>query len=248
MPQALIAQLSDLVLTTETDLADTDAICRLIEQHKLEPEFLLHFERDMLHLCKADAKGRFDKQQTALNVASVIRRAGSATELHRACLGGTAGDSMQVLDLFAGWGMDAFALAASGATLTCVEFQPAMVALLRDATRRVAPQVSDRLSVTQGDALAFLQAQQSNVFDVVYLDPMFPARNKGALPNKNLQWLAQLTADDARTDSVTLDVLINMALSKANKQVVLKRRRKDPVVGTPDRQIAGSSVRYDIYS
>ena len=45
-----------------------------------------------------------------------------------------------------------------------------------------------------------------------------------------------------------VDSLVEAALGKVSKQVVLKRRRKDPVVGEPARQVSGSTVRYDIYT
>ncbi len=244
IPASLIAELPGLKLVTEVDIADATTLRKVIQQHELEPDFLLNFERDQLLLCRADEKGRFDKQRIALEASAVGRRVGSSTELHRACLGGNAGDRVQVLDLFAGWGMDAFSLAAAGARVTCVEQQPAMVALLRDAMRRVHADISQQVKIVHGDALGFLGALRSGELDVIYLDPMFPSRNKGALPSQRLQWLAQLTAGDL----VAIDTLIEIALSKAKKQVVLKRRRKDPIIGVPGRQISGSSVRYDVYN
>lgn len=244
IPEALLSQLPGLVVTTEVDVTETAAVRELIQTHELEPDFLLHFERDELLLCKADAKGRFGTQRVSLDTSAVVRRKTSSTELHRACLGGNADAQVKVLDLFAGWGMDGFALAAAGAEVTCVELQPAMVALLRDATRRIHTDVARRVKVVHGDALGFMHGLRNGEMDVIYLDPMFPSRNKGALPNQRLQWLAAFTAGD----SVPVDTLIEAALSKANKQVVLKRRRKDPVIGAPARQVSGSSVRYDIYT
>ena len=239
---ALLAELPGLVVATDVDMANLSALGTLMQQHALETDFLLLFERDELVLCRADAKGRFGKHRIALDTSAVVKRASAVTELHRACLGARGG-SVRVLDLFAGWGMDAFALAAAGARVTCVEMQPAMVALLRDATRRIQADIAERLTILHGDGLSYLSAQNAQEMDVIYLDPMFPARRKGALPNKRLQWLAELT----RGDSVALAPLLELASTRARKQVVLKRRRNDPVIGSPVRQLSGSSVRYDIY-
>jgi len=244
IPDRLLAQLPGLVLTTEVAITETNAVRELMQQHQLDTDFLLLFERDELLLCRADKKGRFGNQRISLDTSALARRQAGATELHRACLASNPGAAVQVLDLFAGWGMDGFALAAAGARVTCVELQPAMVALLRDATRRVHADVSAQVEVVHGDALGFLAGLGSAAMDVIYLDPMFPARNKGALPNQRLQWLAEL----ASGDSMPVDTLLEAALGKAKMQVVLKRRRKDPVVGAPQRQVSGSSVRYDIYT
>jgi len=240
---SLLADLPGLLLVSDVRVTDTDAIRALMHRHKLVSDFLLYFERDALMLCRQDEKGRFGKQKTALNASELVRRAADTTELQRACFAGKASATVQVLDLFAGWGMDACMLAAAGAGVTCVELQPAMVALLRDVTRRVEARVAQRLTVVHGDALSYLDALRPGQADVIYLDPMFPSRNKTALPNKRLQWLAQLTS----SDTVALDALIDKARVKTRDKVVLKRRRKDPVIGTPARQISGSSVRYDVY-
>ena len=146
--------------------------------------------------------------------------------------------------------MDALALVGEGAEVECVEQQPAMVALLRDAQRRVPTHLAARLKVTCGDALDVLRStgQEGGAYDVVYLDPMFAPRKKGALPNKRLQFLAQLCASEAPTTKQLGD-LVALACKKARKHVVLKRRKRDPQLPgmTPARQVVGTSVRYDVF-
>ena len=216
-------------------------------------DFALVFARDELRLCKFSerggfaARGAFGANSVALVVADLTRRVGARTELQRACLTGLR--APRVLDAFAGWGMDAFALVGEGATVHCVEQQPALCALLCDAKRRVPSHMAERLQVTCDDALSALDRVSHGDYDVVYLDPMFPPRKKGALPNKRLQFLAEL-CEGSPPGLVDLVELIDLACSKAKHCVVLKRRKRDPLLAgrAPDRQVVGASVRYDIYA
>lgn len=210
-------------------------------------DFALLFARDELRLCKLGARGEFGHNSVALVVAELARRVGARTELQRACLAGLG--APRVLDAFAGWGMDAFALVGEGASVHCIEQQPALCALLRDAQRRVPAQYAARLSVQCGDALALLQSAERGAYDVIYLDPMFVTRKKGALPNKRLQFLAQL-CESPPFGPTDLMQLVELARAKVAKHVVLKRRKRDPelIGGVPDRQVVGASVRYDIYT
>ena len=79
------------------------------------------------------------------------------------------------------------------------------------------------------------------------LIPMFPAHGKTALPGKRMQVTRALPG--AETDMSTDELLcwIEAGRTAARRRVVLKRRLKDPVVGSPDWQIKGRSVRFDVY-
>ena len=243
--ESLLAGLPGLIPAIDIELDDREAITNLQVQNGLQQSFVLNFERDLLQLCRADAKGRFGRESVALDTASLRQRDGS--QLQRACLGtmqrGSTDVSLRVLDLFAGWGMDALSLASGGAEVTSVEWLPVMVALNRDAARRVPPELSSRLRIVHGEALHFLDQLELSAADVIYLDPMFPERKKGALPNKRLQWLAQLSP----AGTCAVDKLVELARTKAAQRVVLKRRRKDAVYDEPTRKLIGTSVRYDIY-
>jgi 16S rRNA (guanine1516-N2)-methyltransferase len=80
-------------------------------------------------------------------------------------------------------------------------------------------------------------------FDTVYLDPMFPPREKAALPRKSAQMLGDLLgAADGH-----LPELVSAATARARGRVVVKRRRHDATWLRPDWQILGRSVRFDVY-
>jgi 16S rRNA (guanine1516-N2)-methyltransferase len=145
--------------------------------------------------------------------------------------------SPTVLDAMAGWGVDALVLTSRGCRVTPIERHPALAALAEDLARR-----SGNLDVAcrVGDGFAALAA---GPFDVIYLDPMFPVRGKDALPGRRLQWLAELASPDPRPLTAWLDE----AVAQARRRVVLKRRRRDPLVRAPDWQILGRTVRYDVF-
>jgi 16S rRNA (guanine1516-N2)-methyltransferase len=166
----------------------------------------------------------------------VERRAAQGGDLARAC--GVSRDFRpRVLDAMAGWGIDGLVLASRGCQVTLVERHPLVSALQEDLARRIGAEVTCRC----GDGFQALHA--SPAFDVIYLDPMFPQRAKGALPGKRLQVLALLAQPDPRP----LSSWLQAAVAAARRRVVLKRRDKDPLIAPPDWQIRGRSVRFDVY-
>lgn len=167
--------------------------------------------------------------------SELARRAAQGRELLRAC---GAADRPAVLDAMAGWGVDGLVLAGSGCSVAMVERHPAIAALQQDLVRRSG---LTGVLCRWGDGYRALM--ESTGCDVVYLDPMFPSRRKGALPGKRMQWLAELSEPDPHPLAQWLEA----ATARARGRVVLKRRRRDPVVRPPDWQIVGTTVRYDVY-
>ena len=79
--------------------------------------------------------------------------------------------------------------------------------------------------------------------DVVYLDPMFPARTKSAAVKKKFQLLHRLETPCANEDE-----LMAAALAAKPRKVVVKRPIKAPVLAgvRPSHSIQGKAVRYDV--
>lgn len=193
---------------------------------------------DGLRLLRRDGRRLESLRLTATDVQ---RRARQGDELLRACglTGGPTGrEAPTVLDAMAGWGIDALVLAARGCAVTLVERHPVVSAMQEDLVVRCGATDARCL---WGDGYEVMAAMPG--CDVVYLDPMFPERRKGALPGKRMQWLTHLAAADTRP----LDQWLEAARALARSRVVLKRRRTDPPVAPPDWQIVGRSVRYDVF-
>lgn len=159
--------------------------------------------------------------------------------------------ALQVLDGTGGLGRDGYTLAALGASVTLVERAPALVALLRDAQRRACadPDARDvviRLSVVEAVTHDLLDraARHGRLWDVVYLDPMYPEDGKTALPAKEMQILRDLTGGDADADG-----LLDPALACARQRVVVKRPARAPWIAgrKPGLQYTGTQARFDVY-
>ncbi len=79
---------------------------------------------------------------------------------------------------------------------------------------------------------------------VIYLDPMFPHRDKSALVKKEMRVFRPLVGDD-----LDAPALLEAALALATHRVVVKRPRKAPIIDgpKPSHGLEGKSSRYDIY-
>lgn len=154
-----------------------------------------------------------------------------------------------ILDATAGLGRDAFVFAQLGCEVTLVERQPLINALLADGIRRglqdqeVQP-IMERMHLLHGDAIALMRAWPGEAPQVIYLDPMFPHRDKSALVKKEMRVFRPLVGDDDDAPE-----LLAAALALASHRVVVKRPRKAPAVAGPQPGYAleGKSSRFDVY-
>lgn len=178
------------------------------------------------------------------------RRAGHIELLGRAAGAGKRED-LHVVDATAGLGRDSFVLADSGCRVTLIEKSPLVHALLRDGLARAGGSddswlrdVAARMQLVHADARDWLRERSSPV-DVIYLDPMFPTRNKSARVKKEM-WLFQNMLD---AEPMAAD-LLPLALESAKYRVVVKRPLKaEPLAGSkPGFSLKGKAVRFDVYS
>ena len=255
--QQLLGDLVSLHLCSTPDWERPEVRQQFLSAVNGNRRFVLIFERDKLWLARQNDAGDIEPGRCALELNEFNRRAAVRSELAQACFGQHRPAGTRVLDACAGWGMDALLLANAGATLTLVERQPAMCALLRDLCRRVPANLAERLNIACAEAIDALEGAAVAGVDVIYIDPMFPTRKKGALPNKRLQFLAELCVladgqlrrvSGEQTDEEATLELIDVARRVATRHVVLKRRKRDPLLGEPDRQVTGRTVRYDLYA
>ncbi|MEM7019460.1 MAG: class I SAM-dependent methyltransferase [Pseudomonadota bacterium] len=153
-----------------------------------------------------------------------------------------------ILDATAGLGRDAFVLATFGCHVTLCERSPTVAALLADGLKRAAEaaataDIIERMMLIEQDSLQWLKANDTPP-EVVYLDPMYPERQKSALVKKEMRALRQVAGDDE--DAVTL---LETARQYALKRVVVKRPAHAPTLGSsqPDTVISGKTTRFDVY-
>jgi 16S rRNA (guanine1516-N2)-methyltransferase len=117
-----------------------------------------------------------------------------------------------------------------GCRVTLLERSPAIAALLADGLERAAASpalahlIRERISLHHTDAVQWLEAAPPEARPhVVYLDPMYPERHKSALVKKAMRVFRDLVGDDP--DAA---VLLEAALGRARRRVVVKRPRRAP--------------------
>ena len=154
-----------------------------------------------------------------------------------------------VLDATAGLGRDAFVLASLGCELTLLERSPIISELLysafEEAKNTELNEIIQRMNFISTDATQWLNEQSETVADVIYLDPMYPHRDKSSLVKKEMRLFQTLVGED-----IDDSALLSAALEKARYRVVVKRPRKGKEIEgfKPSLQLNGKSCRYDIYT
>ncbi len=155
---------------------------------------------------------------------------------------------LRAVDATAGMGEDSFLLAAYGYNVTLCEQNPVIAELLKDALRRAKrnpalKEIAARMQVMPGDSVEYMRLQGEKV-DLVYLDPMFPERQKSGLINKKLQLIQKLEPPcSAEAD------LFDAAISAHPSKIIVKRPLKSPTLAgrTPSYTLNGKAIRYDCY-
>jgi 16S rRNA (guanine1516-N2)-methyltransferase len=184
-----------------------------------------------------------------------------------------------VWDLTAGLGQDSLVLARNGAKkVRMVERHPVVAALLKDAMRRLelgamastsqegdpSNDLFETLALSIGEGREVLRKEDSSGCDVIYLDPMFPPRQKQSAVKKGMTILHGLleTHVIASSDSSSKEEveerrfreeqdLLGCALDVAKLRVVVKRPAKAPPLGDgstkPSYALTGTTNRWDVY-
>lgn len=154
---------------------------------------------------------------------------------HRRKFGGGRGEAVakavgikgnelpSVIDATAGLGRDAFVLAAIGCQVRLVERHPVVYLLLQDGLQRAYQ--DEEIGAMLQQNLRLLEVHhvnelnpQTDFADVVYLDPMYPHKQKSALVKKEMRVFQHLVGADLDADE-----LLAPALKLAHKRVVVKR-------------------------
>lgn len=238
----------------DTLLRSMDETCLIMNPAGCEEDqLLLGFEDDRLSLKRANGK------ENPISVDFVGGKAG-----HRRKFGGgksqdiakavglNKGVKPHVLDATGGLGRDAFVLASLGCKVTIIERSPVIAALLEDGIRRAmedreVSEIAGRMLLIKKDSRRAMESGMfaGKQFDVVYLDPMFPHKEKSAQVKKEMKIFQALLSGDPDADE-----LLEPALKLARYRVVIKRPRLSPELGnaTPTYKLQGKACRYDIHA
>ncbi len=221
------------------------------------PALVFWVKEDVLQLAWIDEQEVLAIRAGFHGSAVNYRRAkgGGRSEMIARAIGIKGAKLPSVIDATAGLGGDAFVLASLGCRVTLLERVPAVSVLLQDGLERSAryagtsdPQLAEilqRMQLVRVDAIEYLSRMKAtDAPEVVYLDPMFPQRQKSAAVKKEMQIFHRLIGAD-----VDADRLFEAALASGAGRVVVKRPRlAKPLAGCAlGHSIEGKRNRYDIY-
>lgn len=176
-----------------------------------------------------------------------IKYGGGKNQAITKAVGVTSSKKPSIIDATAGLANDAFILASVGCHVTMYERNP-ILNILADFALEKAQRSKNELISEISSRIICIKGSISNSenikSDVVYLDPMFPERNKSSKVKKEMQILKDLVGHDMDSDH-----LLPIAKNIAKNRVVVKRPKKSPFLGNekPTYQMIGKSNRFDIY-
>lgn len=159
------------------------------------------------------------------------------------------GHRPNIVDATAGLGRDAFVLATMGCRVHMIERSAVIAKLLEDGLyrakqdERIGTIVKENLSLTYGDSQQELLHTPFEP-EVIYLDPMFPQKEKSALVKKDMRMLQDVVGQDEDADR-----LLSLALTIATNRVVVKRPASAGFLTKikPHTSSKTKKYRFDIY-
>lgn len=153
-----------------------------------------------------------------------------------------------VLDMTAGLLQDSLILARCGFQVTALERNPTLWTVAQNSLQAFVAETgyqetAERLRHLQAESTTW---QADREFAVVYLDPMFPERDKSAAVTKEAQLLQQHESPASREEEADL---LTRAKQIASKRVIVKRPPNAPYLAAckPDFSDPGKAIRYDVY-
>ncbi|SSY80940.1 class I SAM-dependent methyltransferase [Alysiella crassa] len=209
----------------------------------------LLYDDEILSLAKAGEKGRVCVDFAG--GAAHYRRTKGGGELIGKAVNHTSQPT--VWDATGGLGRDSFVLASLGLQVRTFERHAAVFALLIDGVARAfrQPEIAEivqNIQLIHGNAADLFteHAAQFGKPDVVYLDPMYPERQKSAAVKKEMAYFHELVGQPQCNDD---EQLFTAARTVAKKRVVVKRPRLGEFLCgvKPAYQYEGKSTRFDVY-
>ncbi len=249
--------------------------CELLESASAaKPENLLRlvFEKGSWHFCLPHSRAKVAVEFSGIDFARRLAEKNLGREFVVRAIRGRSkcNYNPMVFDATAGFGRDAFLLAASGCQVVQVERLPLLAFLLEQALAAAAQsstatiaKAAGRCRVISGDSVQIMQGWRGEAPDIVYLDPMYldpelpvgRALKATAAVKKNMQTLHLLSeiyqANYASVEnSPGGEALFAAATSLARSKVVVKRAPAAPPLADvkPSSCLSGKAARFDIYA
>lgn len=227
--------------TSDTETADRSVLSKPERDEK--GDLYLRLDQEGLSLNQGGMKMRGDFQQMLPRLKP--GKLGGEMLVKAAKLKGLT-ERPVAIDATAGMGEDSILLAAAGYEVHLFEKDPIIAALLEDALERASAlpelvELTSRMILHTGDSITAMLSREIPA-DLIYLDPMFPARSKSGLIKKKFQLLQQLERPCSDEKE-----LVQAALQAHPRRIVIKRPAKGPYLAgiKPSYTIDGKAIRYD---
>jgi 16S rRNA (guanine1516-N2)-methyltransferase len=217
-------------------------------------DFILKLDDDVLYLVKESENSSVCADFTSKKALKRINEPGIVKQDICKAIGFNKSKDISILDATAGLGRDSFIFASlAEKQVLMLERNPTSFALLENALNRLnkiqdskqLANIAAKLSLENTDAAEYLKSTE-NMFDVIYLDPMFSqeGQKKSAKVKKEMAFFHETVGNDPDSD-----ILLPLALEKANKRVVVKRHIKAPYLNNqkPSLEFKGKTNRFDVY-
>ncbi len=245
MPHTTVA----IIASNPTRQAEADRLAKCLALPCGEsPQFNLEFTDERLQLClnTPGAPGPVYVDFVGGKAAHRRQFGGGRNQPMARALGLKPGVNPHIFDATAGLGRDSFVFATLGCQVTMLEQNPIIAALLEDGLQRGQSSLAEiclRMTLINADSTEYLR-QCSEKPDVIYLDPMYPHREKSALVKKEMRLFQLLLGEPADSGD-----LLAAALNCARKRVVVKRPKGAKLISkrSPTMSISSKNTRYDVY-
>ena len=174
-----------------------------------------------------------------------LKRVNHETKLKKAL--GKAKDPLTIFDATAGLLSDSMIFLSLGHSVVAVEQSKIIYLLLEDAIRRAKDSMPflSNIKLINGNSIDVIK-QIDTLFDVIYLDPMYPT------PKHNIKKSGELSAIRSILEIENLsnneDSIINDFMCLDYKKIILKRPLKyKKIYSNINYQVKGRTTRFDIY-
>jgi 16S rRNA (guanine1516-N2)-methyltransferase len=223
-------------------------------------DFILQFSTSKIQLTTIEKAPLFNKfgpvfADFVSGIANYRRRHGKYTPkspiIRAVSVPGKTFEETHVVDATGGLGVDSFTLAFMGFKVTLIERDPIIFTLLQDGYQRglqsdEIKEVLSRITLVNEDSFDYLKRLYGDgtkeMPDVIYLDPMYPHRDKVALPKKTM-----ILARRFLPQTAGLEEFVESTRHYCKHKVVLKRPYYETSDNPETKKFKGRSTNFEIF-